>query len=99
MSAAPDTGLTSANSRWKWNRDRIVRELDHILVEEKIFKIPSISCNHCVMTVEREIGMLDGVQSVKAEPESKLVTVNWQPPATLDVITKRFGELGCAPEF
>ena len=44
--------------------------------------VPGISCGHCVMTIEREVGELDGVDSVKAEQESKRVTISWDPEAT-----------------
>ena len=47
----------------------------------KTFKVPSISCGHCVKTIEREVGELAGVTSVKADEISKMVTVEWQEPA------------------
>ncbi len=31
-----------------------------------IYKIPNISCNHCVHTIQTELSDLDGVQSVAA---------------------------------
>jgi copper chaperone len=48
----------------------------------KTFKVPNISCGHCVMTIEREVGELDGVVSVKADEASKMVSVEWNEPAT-----------------
>jgi len=49
----------------------------------KTFKVPNIHCGHCVMTIEREVGELAGVTSVKAEQATRMVTVNWnEPPAT-----------------
>ena len=41
----------------------------------KTFKVPNISCGHCVMTIEREVGELEGVTSVKAEEASQMVSV------------------------
>ena len=35
------------------------------------FKVPNISCGHCVMTIQREVSELEGVVSVKAEEASK----------------------------
>ncbi|MGD8600775.1 MAG: cation transporter, partial [Gemmatimonadota bacterium] len=32
----------------------------------KTVNVPNISCGHCVMTIEREVGEIDGVSSVKA---------------------------------
>ena len=48
----------------------------------KTFKVPNISCGHCVMTIEREVGELGGVVSVKADEASKMVSVEWNEPAT-----------------
>jgi len=48
----------------------------------KTVKVPNISCGHCVMTIEREVGDLAGVASVKAEQGSRSVTVSWDPEAT-----------------
>jgi copper chaperone len=48
----------------------------------KTVKVPGISCGHCVMTIEREVGELTGVSSVKAEQATRSVTVSWDPAAT-----------------
>ncbi len=48
----------------------------------KTVTVPNISCGHCVMTIQREVGELAGVDSVKADQESKQVTVSWDPDAT-----------------
>lgn len=48
----------------------------------KTVNIPNISCGHCVMTIEREVGELSGVFSVSAEQVSRNVTVSWDPDAT-----------------
>ncbi len=65
----------------------------------KTFKVPNISCGHCVMTIEREVGELQGVTSVKAEEASKMVTVNWnEPPATWDGIRALLAEINYPPE-
>jgi len=48
----------------------------------KTVTVPNISCGHCVMTIQREVGELDGVDSVKADQESKQVTVSWDPEVT-----------------
>jgi len=48
----------------------------------KTVTVPNISCGHCVMTIQREIGELDGVSDVKAEQDTKRVTISWDPDAT-----------------
>jgi copper chaperone len=45
------------------------------------YNIPTIHCMHCTHTIEMELGELPGVQSVKADLESKRVTVTFDPPA------------------
>jgi len=48
----------------------------------KTVKVPNITCGHCVMTIEREVGELTGVSSVKAEQTTRDVTIAWDPHAT-----------------
>ncbi len=51
------------------------------------------------MTIEREVGELTGVTSVKAEQSTRMVTVNWnEPPASWDAIRSLLTEISYAPE-
>jgi len=50
-------------------------------MENKTVRVPNISCQHCVMTVERELKELEGVVSVNADAETKTVSVEWKSPA------------------
>jgi len=43
----------------------------------KTVKIPKINCGHCTSTIEREVGELEGITSVKADKENKEVTIEW----------------------
>jgi len=64
----------------------------------KTFTVPNISCGHCVMTIQREVGELEGVLSVKAEQASKMVTVEWnEPPTNWDVIKDLLVEINYPP--
>ena len=63
----------------------------------KTFTVPNISCGHCTHTVEMEVGDLAGVKSVKAEIESKQVTVEWDAPATWDGIAALLQEINYPP--
>ncbi len=45
------------------------------------YTVPAISCGHCTHTIESEVGELQGVQSVKAEVDSKKVTITFDAPA------------------
>jgi copper chaperone len=65
----------------------------------KTFKVPNISCGHCVMTIQREVGDLEGVVSVKAEEATKMVTVEWnEPPASWAAIQALLEEINYPPE-
>jgi hypothetical protein len=51
------------------------------------------------MTIEREVGELDGIVSVKAEEGSKMVTVEWnEPPTNWDAIEELLVEINYPPE-
>jgi copper chaperone len=45
------------------------------------YSIPSIHCMHCTHTIEMELAEVPGVESVKADLDSKRVTVTFGPPA------------------
>jgi copper chaperone len=65
----------------------------------KIVKVPNISCGHCTSSIEREVGELEGVISVKADEDSKTVTVEWnEPPATWTQIADLLTEIGYCAE-
>jgi copper chaperone len=65
----------------------------------KTFKVPNITCGHCVKTIEREVGELNGVVSVKAGAEDKMVTVEWNEQITdWSVIQSLLEEINYPPE-
>ena len=59
----------------------------------KTFNVPNISCGHCVMTIKRELGELDGVTSVDGDVESKTIAVAWNAPASEDDIKALLAEI------
>ena len=63
----------------------------------KTFTVPNISCGHCTHTIESELGDLAGVQSVKAEQDTKQVTVTWDAPANWESIKALLKEIDYAP--
>ena len=63
----------------------------------KSFRVPNITCNHCVMTIKRELGELEGVASVTGDVETKTITVKWGPPATWDDIQSLLTEINYPP--
>jgi hypothetical protein len=45
------------------------------------------------MTIERELGELEGVVSAKADEDTKEVSVEWESPATWDSIKSLLEEI------
>lgn len=62
------------------------------------FAVPSIHCNHCVHTIEMELGDLEGVKSAKADLDSKKVVVEFEQPASVERITDTLKEINYPPE-
>jgi copper chaperone CopZ len=50
-------------------------------MKEILLKVPNISCDHCVRTIEMELGDISGVVNVKANSDSKSVVVEFGDPA------------------
>ncbi|MFQ5614161.1 MAG: heavy-metal-associated domain-containing protein [Anaerolineae bacterium] len=68
-------------------------------MQTKTFKVPNISCGHCVHTIQNEVAELEGVVAVQAEEASKMVTVQWnEPPQTWDGINALLKEINYPPE-
>ncbi len=57
------------------------------------YSVPAISCMHCTHTIEMEVSEMDGVQSVKADVNSKNVTIVFDAPATEDKIKALMTEI------
>ncbi len=62
-------------------------------MESKKLSIPKISCGHCVMTIKRELGEIQGVAKVEGDPQKKEITVEWNSPASLEKITATLREI------
>jgi copper chaperone CopZ len=62
-------------------------------MEKQHLSIPNISCGHCVMTIKNELSEIEGVNAVDGNPESKTITVEWEAPATLEIIRNTLNEI------
>ena len=56
--------------------------------------IPNISCNHCVMTVKRESGFVDGVEFVSGDAEGKTATFQVAGEDALSALKSMLKEAG-----
>ena len=62
------------------------------------YSVPAISCGHCTHTIEAEVADLQGVQSVKAEIESKKVVITFAEPASEEKIKALLAEINYPAE-
>jgi len=63
----------------------------------KSVQVPNISCHHCVMTIQRELGELEGIAGVSGDADTKTVTVEWEQPATWEDIKALLTEINYPP--
>ena len=57
------------------------------------YSVPNISCGHCVHTIQMEVSDIEGVQSVKADQETKAVEIVFDAPASEDGIKTLMAEI------
>jgi copper chaperone CopZ len=66
-------------------------------MQSKTVTVPNISCGHCTHTVEMELNDIAGVNTVKADIDSKQVVVEWGDPATWSQIEAMMVEINYPP--
>ena len=64
---------------------------------QKTFTIPTITCNHCLMSIKRELKFVDGVEYVDGNIEAKTVLVTYTNDAGLDQARAMLAEAGYPP--
>jgi len=57
------------------------------------YNVPAIHCGHCTHTIEMEVGELQGVQTVKADLDTKKVEVTFDAPAHEEQIKTLLAEI------
>ena len=67
-------------------------------MEKQTLLIPNITCGHCVMSIKNELSELEGVKMAVGDPESKRVTVEWEPPATIEGIKNTLKQMNYPSE-
>ena len=64
-------------------------------MEQIVLTAPDISCEHCINAINRAVSAIAGVTFVEGSPESKQVTITFDPgQATLDTIKAAMDEEG-----
>ncbi len=62
-------------------------------MEKTTLSTPNISCDHCIMTIQRELGKIKGIEEVKGDPKTKEISIQWDPPATMEKIKSTLKEI------
>jgi len=57
------------------------------------YSVPNISCHHCVNTIQGEVSELAGVQTVKADVNTKAVEITFSTPASEEKIKALLAEI------
>jgi len=63
-------------------------------MSEQIYRVPDVSCDHCVRAITDELTKLPGVADVDVNLNSKLVTVRHDGSVTDDRIRDGIAEAG-----
>ena len=58
------------------------------------FRVPDISCQHCINAITKEVTALSGVQQVHINLNDKTVTVEHAPQVTTAQIVAAINEAG-----
>ena len=66
-------------------------------MEERTVSISNINCNHCAMTIRREVGEIEGVESVFVDVAAKRATIRWSAPADWTTIAAVLDDIGFPP--
>jgi copper ion binding protein len=62
-------------------------------MKSETYDVPTISCGHCVNTIQMELSELEGVSKVEASSEKKQVLVEFDDPATSESIKALLREI------
>ncbi len=61
---------------------------------DRSYTVDNISCGHCTSTIERELGALEDVQSVRADVDTKRVTISVKSEASFTEVEALLDEIG-----
>ena len=62
------------------------------------YNIPKVSCGHCKLNIEREVGKLSGVASVTVDVTTKKAIIKYDSQTAKDEIETLLIEIGYPPE-
>ena len=62
------------------------------------YKVPAIHCGHCTHTIKMELEEIEGVKIATADIDTKEVVIEFEPPATEEIIINTLREINYPPE-
>lgn len=66
-------------------------------MEKKTFEVPNIGCDGCVKAIKNEVSEIAGVKTVDGVVDTRMVTIEWDNPATWDQIVDTLTEIEYPP--
>ncbi len=63
-------------------------------MSKRIYNVPEIHCDHCVKSINRELGQIDGVSDIQVDLKAKTVTVELTQAVTDERIAEGLYEAG-----
>ncbi|MDP9356321.1 MAG: heavy-metal-associated domain-containing protein [Chloroflexota bacterium] len=63
-------------------------------MSEQVYRVPDVSCDHCVRAITEELTKLSGVTEVDVNLESKLVTVRHDDSVSDEQIREGIADAG-----
>jgi len=63
-------------------------------MSSKTYTVPNITCGHCVATIQRELGVVPGVEDLRCSVDAKEVTVVYSDEAVLSQVENVLEEIG-----
>lgn len=58
------------------------------------FKVPGMSCQHCVNSISKEVGAVPGVKTVQVVLDTKTVRVEHENTVSVDSLVAAINEAG-----
>lgn len=57
------------------------------------YTVPNISCNHCTHTITMELSEIEGVSKVEADVQTRMVTIEFDAPATEEILKQTLADI------
>jgi copper chaperone CopZ len=64
----------------------------------KVLNIPAISCGHCLKSIERELGFVEGVEYLDGDADARVVHVEYREDSDLQNARKILADIGFATD-